>query len=325
MAISLAYSGFGVWSLVWGRILQSSLGAGLAFYHTPWKPSFRFSFSSLKSMMNFSLPNFGSQILYFLSEKSGPFIIAKMLGVNLLGYYTIAMNTSYGPMHQIVNTIYQVCFPMFCKLEQKSTPLDRAFCKVSFIVAFFVVPSMVGLIIVADDFIRVVLTPKWLPSLFVLRVFCVLTIITSLSAAIPHVLLARHKQYAMLRFDMVCAVVFPAAALVAVAYGIDGVAVAFLVVRSMMVAYLYRLGLFELKLSVKDYLWSLEPAITGTAFMAMFVIAFQHSIALVAEPSVTVGLFGSCAAGLLSYVAFVYFCRPAAVREFRSIAQNMRA
>lgn len=325
ISIALAYSGFGVWSLVWGRIAQSILGAGLAFYYTPWKPSLHFSLSSLTSMMNFSLPNFGSQFLYFLSEKSGPFIIAKALGVNLLGHYTIAINTSYSPMAQIVNTVYQVSFPMFCKLENDKAPLSRVFCKVSFIVGFFVFPAMVGLLIVADDFIRVVLTPKWLPSLLILRVFCVVTIIASLSAAIPHVMLARHKQYVMLQYDAVCALVFPACFLAAVAFGIDAVALAYLLTRSIMAAVLYRLGLSELKLSVRDYVGSLEPAITGTAFMAACVIGYEHGIAWVDQATAATRLFGSCVVGAIAYGAFVSLCRPATVREFRSMAQTMRA
>lgn len=324
VSIALAYSGFGVWSLVWGRIVQSVLGAGLAFYHTPWKPAFHFSRASLSSMLNFSLPNFGSQILYFLSEKSGPFIIAKALGVNLLGHYTIAINTSYSPMSQIVNTVYQVSFPMFCKLENDKAPLSQVFCKVSFIVAFFVLPSMVGLLIVAEDFIRVVLTPKWLPSLVLLRVFCIVTIIASLSAAIPHVMLARHKQYVMLKYDAVCALVFPACFLAAVAFGIEAVAVTYLLTRSIMTAVLYRLGLAELQLSVKEYLWSLEPAIMGTVFMAACVVGYEHGIDLVDQATASTRLLGSCAVGAVAYGAFVSLFRPGIVREFRSMAQTMR-
>lgn len=162
-AIYLAYSGWGVWALVWQGIIANISRAFFLFLFVRWLPSFCFQFSSLWSFFRFGIKIFGTNLISTFSENLHYIIIGKFFTPTDLGYFERAKNyTSIWPT-SIYYAIQGVLFPAFSKLQDDFERLRDAFRR-SLAITFFIVSfPMLLLGTLSVPFIELIISAKWLP------------------------------------------------------------------------------------------------------------------------------------------------------------------
>ena len=323
-SITLAWHGFGVWSLVFGALIQTSVLTTLVFFFSPWRPRFIVRVGKVHRILAFGIPVVGSRVLWYLYSNADFFIIAKILGAQVLGYYTMAFGLATSPVQRLSGTFNQIGFPLFSKLQSDLVDLRKAFLKMSRFVALIAVPALTGLFLVAEGLIIVFLTEKWLPMLVAFRALCVIGILNALSTSIPWLLMARGQQRVALQFSVRCLVVLPISFLIGVQFGIDGVALAYVLAYPLPLAFLYRKGLGELGLSFSEYLGRIAPALSASAFMAGVVLAFQYVSRTLNVANDFFELFGSCIVGAVAYVGYLYFLRRDVISEVLAVTGTLR-
>ena len=115
--IAFALSGFGVWSLVWGNLLGSATLILYLYSHAKWYPRLRFSPSTIKEFFAFGVWTSVSKYLMFCINNSDKFLIAKLLGVEQLGFYERALNLLNIPRVQVTKSLNRVMFPAYSKIQ----------------------------------------------------------------------------------------------------------------------------------------------------------------------------------------------------------------
>ena len=101
-----------------------------------------------------------------------PIIIGLKYSKSDLSFYTKGREFPNLLSVSTTQTFSAVLFPVLSKVQNdKERLLDftRKFIRVC---SFVVFPAMIGFFAIADQFVLVVLTEKWLPSVFYIRVFC---------------------------------------------------------------------------------------------------------------------------------------------------------
>ncbi|MDH3999171.1 MAG: lipopolysaccharide biosynthesis protein, partial [Desulfuromonadales bacterium] len=199
-ALVMAFSGFGVWSLVFNAIANSIGLVVLSFYFSQWRPMASFRFSQAKDMVNFGAKIMGSRIQWYAYSNADFFIIGRLLGKEMLGYYTMAFTLASFVTEKITAVVNQVTFPTFSKLQNDVERLQEAFLKATKYVSMLTFPAITIIAILAEEIVITLLTQKWLPIVFPLRILCLVGFIRSVDVILPQALVAKGKAGLVLKY-----------------------------------------------------------------------------------------------------------------------------
>ena len=86
-AIGCAYSGLGMWSLVFGALAGATLQAVLGFMAVPYMPRLRFHAAFLSHTWRTNSSYFGGGLLFYVNMNVDLPMIGRQLGAGPLGYY----------------------------------------------------------------------------------------------------------------------------------------------------------------------------------------------------------------------------------------------
>ena len=141
-----------------------------------------------------------------------------MLGAAALGTYTLATTVILMPFARIAAPLQQVFFPAFSQMSDDRERMADIWIRATRLVGAISIPALVGLVIVAPDFVAGRARLKWSDATTVIQILAVVGIIQSL-----HTLNARGPAGArpagtLLRYTMLWA----AGSLSAVAIGLQG-------------------------------------------------------------------------------------------------------
>jgi len=169
IGIYLAFTGFGVWALVWQTLIQRSIELIILWDHSKWLPRKGFSKHRFKSLFSFGSKLLASGLLDTVFRNIYLIVIGKMFSAASLGYYTRAQQFNNFPSSNITGIIQRVTFPVLSELQNDNTKLRDAYRKIIKLSALIVFPLMMGLAALAEPLIRVVLTEKWIETVWMLQ------------------------------------------------------------------------------------------------------------------------------------------------------------
>jgi O-antigen/teichoic acid export membrane protein len=181
-------------------------------------------------------------------------------------------------------------------------------------------PLLVGLALVADDFISVVLGEKWIPIVLLLQLFCIIGVFKSINSIIAPILISKGRTDLNFKYNLISAILLPVSFLLGVQFGLKGIAIAWIVSYPLLTVYLLEIGLNEIGLTFGEYMKSLLPAFKATIFMMGIILFFQ----LLKYDNKTVMLIGSISAGVLSYIMFFAAMQKDTLVEAKEIFISMK-
>lgn len=159
--ITMAYKGFGVWSIVMLQLVNLSLNTILLWSFTGWHPTSKFSKDSFCELFAFGSKLLASGILDTLYRNIYLIAIGKLFTASRLGYYTRAQQFSDFPSSNLTGVLQRVTYPILCKIQDDTERLAQAYRKFLRISAFLIFPLMVGLSAVSEPFILLLLKEQW--------------------------------------------------------------------------------------------------------------------------------------------------------------------
>ncbi|MBX3127666.1 MAG: lipopolysaccharide biosynthesis protein [Polyangiaceae bacterium] len=230
VAIALAWCGYGVWSLVVGRILGSATTAGLACAAARWLPTLGTDFRGSARLIRFGGWLFVRNLAYYASDNVDFLIVGRYLGVTSVGFYSKAFEIMRLPQARVTRAVNAVLFTAFSRIQTETDRLGRGLRKAVLVTAIVSSPLLVGLAVVAPEFVEIVFGPKWEPIVRPLQIMCFAGIVhavdpymVSLFTATGRVRLAVLRRVAEL-------VLLVGASLYGVRFGVEGVATAIVLV-----------------------------------------------------------------------------------------------
>lgn len=324
-SVTLALNGYGVWSLVTGTLAQHAVLTGIVFTMSAWKPEWVFDLGRAKRLLTFGTSVMSSRVLWYTYISADSLIIGKVLGERLLGYYSMATQLSTLPVQKVTGIVNQVAFPVFSKLQEDPIGLKVYFLKITKFVALITFPTMVGLYLVSENLVRVLLTEKWLPSVEIFKLLCVIGLLKSIDAIIPNLLMAKGKPNLVVRFNLLCIVAMPAAFIIGAQYGIQGVGYAWLVTYPLISLYLYWHGLQETGTTWWEYSSTLAPAFVASLLMAAGIFAFQSLDVAWYGKNLYLAIGGAVLVGVTTYLLSLVSFHKDVMTEVRDVIATLRA
>ena len=172
VGITMAYHGFGVWSLVTQQLLNLGTNTGLLWLLSKWRPRLIYSWQSFHELFTFGSKLLASGLLDTIYRNIYPIVIGKLFSASNLGHYTRAHQFSEFPSSNVTGIIQRVTYPVLCEIQNDDTRLAsiyRRFLKLS---AFVIFPLMIGLSSVAKPIVNIMLGSQWAFCGQLLQIIC---------------------------------------------------------------------------------------------------------------------------------------------------------
>jgi len=286
LTILMAWRGFGVWSLVAGAVLAEACFCFLVYQLSSWRPHWNWSPKSLASLLHFGLPLTGASLLWQIYYQADFLVVGFLLGPVPLGIYTMAWRLAMLTTERVTGVFNKVSFSAFSALRDNPRAMALHWLKLTELVAWVSMPLLIGLMLVSDIFVKALLTDKWLPSVPVLRLLCVLALLRSLGTLFPHILNAMGDTRKIFMLNLVSVCILPAGfALGALQAGLQGVAVTWIALYSCIFVWLFRRALDLSGIRAQDFFSRVFPPLLATGVMSAAVLGsslveFPSSVAV---------------------------------------------
>jgi len=314
VALGCAYSGLGVWSLVFANVAASTTNTAMYWIASTWRPSFVFDKSEVRSVGKFSLNLSGFILVNYASRNSDNIIVGKMLGSAPLGNYQMAYNLMLTPLQNVSTVIAQVTLPAFSQMQNDDARFRTAYIRSSGVVALVTFPMMAGLCIVADPFIRAVLGAKWIAAIPVFQILAPVGLLQSIQTLVGSIYMGKGRTDWMFRFGVFFSVVVVTAFLIGVRFGISGVAWAYFIAYFGVLAYPGFVIPFRLiGLKFRDFAAALAPQILLTTIMSAICWTALHTMTAVGVTNPWIKLVSTSALGVIIYLVGLATVRPPVV------------
>lgn len=203
IAIWLAYSGWGVWSLVLQTLISFTLQTIMTWCYVRWIPKDGFSLSVLRSMLGYSSKCLVSSMINLLYVNLYPLLIGKFYNKSELGFYNRGDFFAMMAAQTIGNVISRVAFPIFSSIQDDDKRLRSAYSKYIRFSSVVIFPVMIGLLSIAHPLISVVLTDKWLPAVPMLQILCIAWSFDHISQINLNVLYVKGRSDLALRLEII--------------------------------------------------------------------------------------------------------------------------
>ncbi len=222
LGIYLAWTGHGVWALVWMYIAQAFLSAVQLWFRTGWRPGFSFNKQKFRYHFNFGYKLLLSGLIDAVYVNIYNLIIGRMYPAAQLGYYTRALNMRQLPVQNLATALNKVAFPALSKLQDDNEKLRRAYKQIMQQVIFWVAPTLIVLAVMAEPLFVLLFTEKWLPAVPYFQLLCIPGIFYPLHSYNLNILNVKGRSDLFLKLEVIKKAFITIGILIAIPFGIYG-------------------------------------------------------------------------------------------------------
>lgn len=226
VTITLAYKGYGVFSLVFG-ILIGSISQTIQYMilgFKDYKPSLKFKVKEIEYFIKFGFYITGSQIINYFNSQLDSLIIGKLVGVEALGIYTIAKQIVMRPSQVINPLVTRVMFPAMSNIQENTTKLKHIYLKMINYLSSVNFPIYTFFFIMANDLVAILFGEKWMSAVPIIQVLSIYAAIRSTGNPIGTLVLAKGKVRRLFWWNFSLLIYTPIVIFIGSHYNLIGIA-----------------------------------------------------------------------------------------------------
>jgi lipopolysaccharide exporter len=166
LALAVIYQTY--WAMMAGIVVSRVFGVALSYVLCPERPSFTFAHAG--EAFSFSKWIMLSNLVFYLRDNSGQWLIGRLMHPGALGIYMLAKEISELPTTELVHPIQRSLLPGFARLSDDPVAMRRAYLRAYSTLLLIAAPIGVGLALVAGPLVECLLGAKWLEVVPVLQI-----------------------------------------------------------------------------------------------------------------------------------------------------------
>jgi O-antigen/teichoic acid export membrane protein len=324
VGIVVALKGYGAWAIIGQQITIAVASTVLLSIFSPWRPRLIYSLQSLRDFAGFSGRVFGTRLLFYANRNLDNVLIGRFIGSAALGAYALAYNVMLMPFSNIASPIQEVLFPAFSRMQDDARRMATAWLRVNRLVGAISIPALMGLIVVAPDFVDGVLGVRWHAAIPVIQILSWVGLLQSLQRLNSSILEARNETGALLKYSVIVFVASLGAFVGGLHWGIVGVATGYAISSTLVEPYYTWVTARAVDLSLRDFLASIRGVVEASILMAAGVLAVRLGLRGTGIGSIE-RLVICIAAGGLLYVPLCAWRARDVVAELRAFRPRRQA
>ena len=316
-AITLAWSGFGYWSLVYASLAGTTAQALTLTVLTGWRPRLVFSRQAMRDLLSFGMGVHSKRMLDFAALNLDNLVVGRVLGGAALGLY----DKAFMIMNKVVNQLNvggaDVSFRIFALIHEEPARFRAAYCKVVMTAALISFPPLTMCIVVAPELFVTLFGERWLAAVVPFQVLCAAGMLRLLNQYVSAATQAIGWVWAEVWRQVIhTALIVGGIALLSRSWGLNGAAAGLLMATAVMTVLMHAMLIRATGLS-----WGrlsravLAASVCSVGLAGTLIFARMLVRAYVIEPTSWLLLLCESGAGFAFYAAFVLFAPFAEVRR----------
>lgn len=301
ISIYMAYTGWGVWSLVASSIIRNLVSSILLWFWSTWKPILVFSKQSFKELFAFGSKLLASGLIDTIYRNVYYLVIGKYFNSAELGYYTRADQFQGLPSSNLQSIIGRVSYPVLLTIQNDIPRLRDAYKNIIRSTMLITFVLMLGLAAIARPMVLTLIGDKWEPCIIYLQLLCFVGMLYPLHALNLNMLQIQGRSDLFLRLEIIKKILAIPVIFIAIIYGIKTMILG-MIILSLIAYYLNsywsgRLIGYPFLEQIKDIIPSLFLAsiISSITFIEGILIPFSPLPLLIVQLITGIFLtFGIC-------------------------------
>lgn len=276
VGIYLAMHGYGAWALVFQGLTNNMIDTVVLWITVKWRPKRIFDTGRFIQLFTYGWRLLVSRLLDSIYNNMYQFIIGKVYTSSDLSFYNKGKQLPVLVIDNVNTSIDSVLFPAMSDVQDEKERVKMMTKRAIKSSVYVVAPLLVGMAVTAEQFIRLLITDKWLPCIPYLRIFCLTFIFWTIHTANLNAIKAMGRSDIFLKLEIYKKISDVLALLISMRYGALAMAVGFSVssfISQVINAWpnkkLIGYGFFE---QMKDILQTL--LIAGIMGVSVYPIAF---------------------------------------------------
>ena len=220
LSITMAYTGFGIWSLVALQLSSFAVNTVILWFTVEWRPKRMFSFARLKALLSFGWKLLAAAFLDTVYLQVYPLIIGARFPKEELGQFDKGRNWPDQITQSINASIDGVLLPVLSAEQDDKArvrEMTRRAIKTS---SYVMMPLMAGLAACARPLVHLLLGDDWMPCVPFLQIFCVIYAFYPLHTANLNAIKAMGRSDVFLRLEIIKKVLETSVLLITVRHGV---------------------------------------------------------------------------------------------------------
>lgn len=228
VGIWMAYSGYGVWALV-AQYLVKAFGSMLVIWFTvKWRPIFVFAFDRFKALYSYGWKIFVASLIKVLYNDLRSLLIGKFYNAEALAFYNKGQSFPQIVETSVGGTIDSVFFPAISKKQSSKTAMLSMLRRGIKVSTYMLAPLMFGLAAVAKPLVLVLLTEKWLESVFYLQIISFSFVLAPVELQNLQAIKAIGRSDIVLKLEIIKKTIGVVLLVAAVPIGVEAIAISLL-------------------------------------------------------------------------------------------------
>jgi O-antigen/teichoic acid export membrane protein len=324
VGVALALEHLGAWAIIGQQLAAVFVSTALLWVLVRWRPRAAFSLESLRRIGGFAGTLFGENLLFQGGSNFGGLVIGRVLGAAALGQFGITTNVILVPTARVSAPVSQVFLPAFARMSDDREHLTDAWARCMRLVAAVTCPALVGLAILAPDFVPVVLGSQWIGAIVLIQVGAVAALGTTLDPLMSEILLVLNKPGTLFRLTVVALITSVIGLIVGLQWGIVGVMAGYAVAAWINIWIRSYVVTRSLDVSMRRLLVSFAGVAKAVVLMSVvLILGRQALIAADVSPGLTLAVL--TAIGGAVYVFGCLRFSPEVRLELRRVRARRRA
>ncbi len=173
VGISFAYAGFGVWALIYQNLFNETVDTIILWLLVKWRPQKQLSFQRIKTLFCFGWKLLVSSLIDVVYNNLRSLLIGKVYSSDDLAYYDQGLKWPMAFISNINTAIDSVLLPTLSQEQDRKIRVKQMTRRAIITSTYILSPILIGLVAIAEPFVKVFLTEKWLPCVPYMRIFCI--------------------------------------------------------------------------------------------------------------------------------------------------------
>ena len=320
IAITMALTGFGIWSLVGQRVSMMAAKAAMLWWKSNWRPRSAQRASSLREMAPYSLRLMTTDIINSLYNNIAQLFIGNIYSGSVLGYFNQAQKLKDMPVNSTMQSVQSVTFPALSKIGDNDVKFSEGYRRVVMLTAFVMFPIMAGLIATAEDIYTLLLKPRWHPAIPYFRILCIAGFFYPIAVVAYNILKVKSNGSIILRLEIVKKLIMTVILVVTIPRSVTAIAWGLVVAAAVEMTLNFVYTLRYTTFSVLQFMRTMLPIIVITTLMYALIMVEANYIA---SWHVALRLIVKILTGIVAYTSLAYIARSEAFNEAIYIVKGL--
>jgi polysaccharide transporter, PST family len=224
VGITLAWNGFGYWSLIFSQLGSSVSSSVLLWFLVAWRPSKPSKIAEVLPMLRFGGYLTATKVVGYLNMTVDNVLIGTFIGEAGLGIYDRAWKLAVMPLNQIMTPMNMVAVPSLARLDSEAARYGRAFVQMMQALLFVATPVFLFGTLASGPLVLLVLGSKWEEMVPVFSWVCLGALISPLNTCTSWLFVSQGRSKEQMKFMVFVSAINIVAYIIGLRWGLVGVA-----------------------------------------------------------------------------------------------------